>query len=179
MSLDYSPEVLRQHSDWIERRRRLFGRPQVQEIPVAKLITVIIPKKTPEPVENIERDWLIVAEPYAVNDICKEVCKQFKIRKNEFLSHHRHASLVEARQVAMTLAKYLTTRSYPEIGRLIGGRDHTTVIHAYRKYEGVMHATAAKVTAGSPIQVWVQAFKAQMAITPVVRKQRGSIEPIS
>ena len=46
--------------------------------------------------------------------------------------------MVRPRQVAMYLAKTLTLRSLPEIGRRFGGRDHTTVLHAVRKIEGLV-----------------------------------------
>jgi chromosomal replication initiator protein len=46
--------------------------------------------------------------------------------------------VVRPRQIAMYLAKSLTLRSLPEIGRRFGGRDHTTVLHAVRKIEGMV-----------------------------------------
>jgi chromosomal replication initiator protein len=51
------------------------------------------------------------------------------------LSSRRTANVVRPRQIAMYLAKTLTLRSLPEIGRRFGGRDHTTVLHAVRKIE--------------------------------------------
>ncbi|MGH6789157.1 MAG: helix-turn-helix domain-containing protein, partial [Pseudolabrys sp.] len=48
------------------------------------------------------------------------------------------ANVVRPRQIAMYLAKTLTLRSLPEIGRRFGGRDHTTVLHAVRKIEGLV-----------------------------------------
>ena len=56
------------------------------------------------------------------------------------LSSRRTANVVRPRQVAMYLAKLLTLRSLPEIGRRFGGRDHTTVLHAVRKIEGLSNA---------------------------------------
>jgi len=53
------------------------------------------------------------------------------------LSSRRTANVVRPRQVAMYLAKILTLRSLPEIGRRFGGRDHTTVLHAVRKIESL------------------------------------------
>jgi chromosomal replication initiator protein len=53
------------------------------------------------------------------------------------LSSRRTANVVRPRQVAMYLAKILTLRSLPEIGRRFGGRDHTTVLHAVRKIEAL------------------------------------------
>ena len=53
------------------------------------------------------------------------------------LSSRRTANVVRPRQIAMYLAKTLTLRSLPEIGRRFGGRDHTTVLHAVRKIENL------------------------------------------
>ena len=55
----------------------------------------------------------------------------------DLLSSRRTANVVRPRQVAMYLAKILTLRSLPEIGRRFGGRDHTTVLHAVRKIESL------------------------------------------
>ena len=59
------------------------------------------------------------------------------------MSSRRTANVVRPRQVAMYLAKTLTLRSLPEIGRRFGGRDHTTVLHAVRKIENLVHNDAA------------------------------------
>jgi chromosomal replication initiator protein len=64
------------------------------------------------------------------------------------LSSRRTANVVRPRQIAMYLAKTLTLRSLPEIGRRFGGRDHTTVLHAVRKIEGLIgkdNALAAEI----------------------------------
>ena len=66
----------------------------------------------------------------------------------DILSLRRTATVVKPRQVAMFLSKALTPRSLPEIGRRFGGRDHTTVLHAVRKIEGLVsqdHALAEEV----------------------------------
>ena len=60
------------------------------------------------------------------------VCKFFKISKNEMLSARRSRYLVRPRQAAIYLAKSLTTKSLPEIGRAFSNRDHTTVIHSVK-----------------------------------------------
>jgi chromosomal replication initiator protein len=54
------------------------------------------------------------------------------------LSQRRTANVVRPRQIAMYLAKTLTMRSLPEIGRKFGGRDHTTVLHGVRKIEALV-----------------------------------------
>lgn len=51
----------------------------------------------------------------------------------------RDAAVIRARQIAMYLAKTLTARSFPDVGRRFGGRDHTTVLHAVRKIEALLH----------------------------------------
>lgn len=63
------------------------------------------------------------------------VCREYKVSVIDILSNRRMAYIVFPRQVAMTLAKRVTLKSLPEIGRRFGGRDHTTVLHAIRKIE--------------------------------------------
>ena len=71
----------------------------------------------------------------SIEDIQKRVAEHFNIRVSDMHSARRARSIARPRQVAMYLAKQLTTRSLPEIGRKFGGRDHTTVMHAVRKVE--------------------------------------------
>jgi chromosomal replication initiator protein len=68
-----------------------------------------------------------------IKAIQRIVCKYYKITHVDLISDRRTAQIVRARQVAMYLAKTLTTRSFPEIGRQFGGKDHTTVLHAVNK----------------------------------------------
>jgi chromosomal replication initiator protein len=70
-----------------------------------------------------------------VDNIIKTVAEYYKIKVSDLLSKRRTASLARARQVAMALAKELTNHSLPELGRAFGGRDHTTVLHAFRKIQ--------------------------------------------
>ena len=73
-----------------------------------------------------------------IEDILKIVARHFKVPRNELLSSRRSRDVVRPRQIAMYLAKALTSRSLPEIGRRFGGRDHTTVLHSVRKVEQLM-----------------------------------------
>jgi chromosomal replication initiator protein len=68
-----------------------------------------------------------------VENIQKTVAEYFKIRVADLLSKRRSRSIARPRQMAMALAKELTTHSLPEIGDAFGGRDHTTVLHACRR----------------------------------------------
>jgi chromosomal replication initiator protein len=70
-----------------------------------------------------------------IEDILKIVSRHYKVPRNELLSARRSRDVVRPRQIAMFLAKALTSRSLPEIGRRFGGRDHTTVLHSVRKVE--------------------------------------------
>jgi len=70
-----------------------------------------------------------------IEDIQTVVSKYFKISKNEMLSSRRSRYLVRPRQTAIYLAKMLTSKSLPEIGRCFSNRDHTTVIHSVKTIE--------------------------------------------
>ena len=69
----------------------------------------------------------------SIENIQKTVADYFKLRVADLLSKRRSRSVARPRQIAMTLAKELTNHSLPEIGNAFGGRDHTTVLHGYRR----------------------------------------------
>jgi chromosomal replication initiator protein len=71
----------------------------------------------------------------SIDNIQKTVADYFKIKVSEMYSKKRVRSLARPRQIAMALAKDLTSMSLPEIGEAFGGRDHTTVLHACRKVQ--------------------------------------------
>lgn len=70
-----------------------------------------------------------------IDEIQRKSAEFFNVRLSDMLSARRARAVARPRQVAMYLAKQLTARSLPEIGRKFGGRDHTTVIHAVRRIE--------------------------------------------
>ena len=91
--------------------------------------------KTPDLNETriILKDLLNIPENKVSIDLIQtEVCRYFKISKNEMLSSRRSRYLVRPRQTAIYLAKSLTSKSLPEIGRAFSNRDHTTVIHSVK-----------------------------------------------
>ncbi len=73
-----------------------------------------------------------------IEEIQKKVAEHFKIRMADMVSSRKQRAIARPRQIAMYLAKRLTSRSLPEIGRKFGGRDHTTVMHGVRKVEELM-----------------------------------------
>jgi chromosomal replication initiator protein len=95
---------------------------------------------TLEMAEREVRDLIRPQEPKRVKieDIQRVVARQYNVSRSDLLSSRRTANVVRPRQVAMYLSKTLTLRSLPEIGRRFGGRDHTTVLHAVRKIEGLV-----------------------------------------
>ena len=80
------------------------------------------------------RDMLAAQDKLVtIENIQKTVAEYFKIRTSDLLSVKRSRTIARPRQIAMTLAKELTSHSLPEIGEAFGGRDHTTVLYATRK----------------------------------------------
>jgi chromosomal replication initiator protein len=95
---------------------------------------------TIELADEVIRDLVRPSDPrrIRVEDILRIVAKHYGVTRSDLLSSRRTANVVRPRQIAMYLAKTLTLRSLPEIGRRFGGRDHTTVLHAVRKIDGLV-----------------------------------------
>ncbi len=111
---------------------------------VNRLLAHVTLTGTPITVETAEaaiRDLVRNREPKRVKieDIQKLVASRYNVSRSDILSERRTAAVVRPRQIAMYLAKVLTLRSLPEIGRRFGGRDHTTVLHAVRKIEKALN----------------------------------------
>ena len=82
--------------------------------------------------KNILKDVFNQIKVITVDKIQNVVSNYFNISLSEMLSQRRSRPLARPRQIAMFLAKKMTTRSLPEIGRRFANRDHTTVIHAVK-----------------------------------------------
>jgi len=97
-----------------------------------------------EMTQEVLADMLRASERrITIDEIQKKVAEHFNVRVADMHSARRSRAVARPRQVAMYLAKQLTPRSLPEIGRKFGGRDHTTVIHAVRKIEELSAYDAA------------------------------------
>lgn len=105
---------------------RLFAHNQLTRQPV-----------TMDLAEKTLNDLVRIGQPRSikVEDIQNVICKHFSVTRADLLSACRARKLVRPRQIAMYIAKVITGRSLPEIGRRFGNRDHTTVLHAVRKIE--------------------------------------------
>ncbi len=90
-------------------------------------------------VKDVLKDLLRTnSKKITIDEIQKRVVEHYNIKLSDMHSPRRSRSVARPRQVAMYLAKSITTRSLPEIGRKFGGRDHTTVIHAIKTIEEIM-----------------------------------------
>jgi hypothetical protein len=90
---------------------------------------MVIPKKTkPRPLPE-----LLIPGRITVHQIMRAVGATFNVRIPDLLAHDRREYIVLPRQVVMYVARQLTKYSLPEIGRYLGGRDHTTVLYGLRK----------------------------------------------
>lgn len=100
---------------------------------------------TQEMAEATLRDLVRNTEPRRVKieEIQRIVSKHYNVSKADLLSARRTRTIVRPRQIAMYLAKMMTPRSLPEIGRRFGNRDHTTVLHAVRKIEDLARSDTA------------------------------------
>jgi chromosomal replication initiator protein len=97
----------------------------------------------------------VACEPRSLAEIQAAACKHFGLTADELLSPSRAARVAWPRQVAMYLARELTSESLPAIGRHFGGRDHTTVMHALRR-------TQAKILTDSSSKQAVDALREQL-----------------
>ncbi|MEP3436970.1 MAG: chromosomal replication initiator protein DnaA [Hoeflea sp.] len=98
------------------------------------------PNLTLERVDQLLGHLVNASEPkrIRIEDIQRVVSRHYNVSRQELVSDRRTRVIVKPRQIAMYLAKTMTPRSFPEIGRRFGGRDHTTVLHAVRKIEGLI-----------------------------------------
>ena len=93
---------------------------------------------------------------HTVADIQAAACAFFDVSLDELLSARRTARVAWPRQVAMYLTRELTSESLPAIGRHFGGRDHTTVLHAWRR-------TSARLAADAPSRDAVDKLRRTLA----------------
>lgn len=109
-----SPKKIKAYQDWLKERQ-----PKEQKEPV--YITPVIRYKKPE------------QQNATVRDIQELVCDFYQIEMTDLLSVRRDRNILEAKHVGFYLARVLTTKSFHQIGRLFGGRDHTTILHGINK----------------------------------------------
>lgn len=116
-----------------QRRERLYGNRPRDIAPEAVAAQTDPPRQLPP----MKEPWFQIIEMGHENimlaDIVKACARRYKVTISDLLSVRRDGRIVRARQVAFWLTKFFTSRSMPDIGRRIGGRDHTTVLYAVAK----------------------------------------------
>lgn len=73
-----------------------------------------------------------------MHEIAEVVCEFYRCTRLDLISERRNAEIVRPRQVVMYLSRKMTTKSLPEIGKFLGGKDHTTVLSGVRKIERLL-----------------------------------------
>jgi hypothetical protein len=97
--------------------------PVTQSVPVT-WVPIVPTERHPEPVEP---------RKVMMADIVAEVCRYYEQTRDALYSERKDAKLARARQVAMYFGRWTANRTTPEVGMMLGGRDHTTVLHGSRK----------------------------------------------
>ena len=86
---------------------------------------------------------MMVVENITIRKIQDAVCTFYGVRRLDMVSQRRTEKVVRPRHIAMYLAREMTVRSFPEIGRAFGGRDHTTIMHAVDKITSLIESCDA------------------------------------
>ncbi|HYF22111.1 MAG TPA: chromosomal replication initiator protein DnaA [Caulobacteraceae bacterium] len=150
----------------VERKLELLARRQIIDLPARPEVLQFLAEKVPGSIRELEgalntlaavagsrlskltvEEAQTVLQPnlrggverrITVDEIQKVTADHFGLKQADLLSERRTRAVARPRQVAMYLCKQHTTRSYPDIGRRFGGRDHTTVLHAVKKIDELM-----------------------------------------
>jgi chromosomal replication initiator protein len=85
--------------------------------------------------KDVLKDFIELKKEATPDDIQKMVCKEFNVKVSDLKNRKKNNAIVLPRQISMYTIRKLTNLSYPEIGQLFGGKDHSTVIHSIKKIE--------------------------------------------
>ncbi len=111
-----------------------------------------------------------------IRQVARAMALAYKMDYARIVGPERLDAIVRPRQLAMALAKHLTLASYPAIGRAFGGRDHTTALHAIRKFAPIIETTASIMPIGAPLMEWVHVARETLErIRPVKQPRRTKI----
>lgn len=162
----------RRRAQWRETKARMYApKPPEPESFFDRLVREAYPAVYPiQP----------VTQHFNIRQIQEEVCRVADIKLSEMIRKSRHTKLVIARHIAVMLSRHFTSRSLPEIGRMFGGRDHTTIIHACAKLHPVLSDIEGRLSSSASLAEWVAAaFEAYDRIKPkgIGRKMRTSDIP--
>lgn len=145
--VEYTPETAHlMRSDYAARRAKLYAVRKEPEAPAPVVAEPIV--LPPAVVHDAVREWLRLATPEAMKPaahrrIIDIVAEETGVERMQLLSGRRMADIVRPRQICFYLLKTCTTLSLPLIGRCMGGRDHTTVLHGARKIASLIETDDA------------------------------------
>lgn len=119
----------------LARQRTMILSPPTKAIAPPPKPIVVVTTETRKPWQPpiVQQVEIASPPPITLNRIKQLVCYRFNIPMADLVGPRRNGGLIRPRQIAMYLCKTLTVRSLPEIGRQFGNRDHTTVLHGYRR----------------------------------------------
>ena len=152
------PELARQTEAAIARRARLWGitpPQQNQKAPISRPVKRFVSERQPrQPAIRVSvsfsfepGNWPDLIDPFtkrkSARQIVAEVALKHGLKMSDLTGPYRHKSIVKARHEAMWRVRDETNLSYPQIGRVLGNRDHTTVLHGVRKHGRVREAGLA------------------------------------
>lgn len=151
----------------IESKRPKGGQPRAQSLPAEKPACVLIHIPMPAP-----RDTIDVGPPKPAANagrvtlaaIKAGICRQMAVGILDLESPRRAVKLVQARFLYYWMARKLTARSYPDIGRYCGGRDHSTVMHGIRKIDALAHTHPKRYAS---LMACVDAVKRELGIQDI------------
>ena len=132
------------HSQWWRENKPATVAPEPEPDPVIMEPAVIAPAESaPEPVElpnflSLRNTRYEEVSFCAAHDIIAATAKYFKVGKHEIIGIRRSMTLTLARHIAIFLTKKLTVRSFKSIAAVFGGRDHTSILHAVRRIQGLI-----------------------------------------
>lgn len=149
-----------QSAGHIARRERLgvFEAKPLVRIPrtspakVARDIIEVMSPLSPEPEEFFDIPGNPIPAALMWRQIIREVCEKHKVSYIDLCSHRRNRPVVIARHEASWRLKNETTMSYPQIGKKLGGRDHTTIINGVLRYERMLAGEQYRDTHGRSAQ---------------------------
>jgi hypothetical protein len=140
--------------------------PETIRPPRRRRTTKKVPAPPPAPDDPVELPAsfaVMLRHPLSrFEQVAKAVCDEFHITRHELFGRRRFAVVVAPRSLTFALARHLTRKSMPEIGRRAGGFDHTTVLHAIRKLAPVLAAAADGMPENATVHQWVRSMRFHM-----------------
>ena len=143
-------------------RASLEGRLRQPRIP-EKVYRTIEPAPKPKPIakepDEVPPPPQQLPEPVpttipTLKEILQAVCREWHVSEIDVRSARRLDSIIIPRHAAMVIMRLITERSTPQIGKVMGDRDHTSVLHALRKYSWLVAQLRAEVPSNAPLAVW-------------------------